>query len=316
MKIMWISAMLLGLTLNVQANESVNQTLDVNPRSYIRIEHVNGEAQIVSWDKDQVKVTGTLGDKTDKFIFEREGNDVIIKVKVKKNKGWGNWSSDDGDDLKIWVPLNSSINYSAVNADVEVSDIGGGSEIGTVNGSIQVKNLGNKVKLESVNGNIDARELQGNVKIETVNGDIKSQSSLGREDNYSSVNGSITVNSDSEELHVETVNGQVELVLGKVRQLNLESVNGRIDASMTLQNNGEVNASTVGGAIDLVFQKDVAARFDIQTHAGGGIRNNLSDDQVQKNKYGPSRWLQFSLNGGKASVNVSTVSGSVTLDKK
>ena len=51
-------------------------------------------------------------------------------------------------------------------------------------------------------------------------------------------------------------------------------------------------------------------------HAGGKITNNLSDDKMQKAKYGPSRWLKFSLHGGSAKVDVSTVSGRIKLDKK
>lgn len=316
MKSIWLSVALLGCSFSIQAAQSVDQTLDVDARSYIKIEHVNGEAQIVSWNKEQVKVSGTLGDKTDKFIFERSGKDVLIKVKVKKSQGWGNWGKDEGDDLKIWVPVNSSVNYSAVNADVDLSDIAGGVDIETVNGSIEAKNLNNRVKLESVNGNISARDLQGDVTIETVNGSINSQSSSGREDHYSSVNGDIRVNSDSEHLQVETVNGDVELILGKVQQLNVEAVNGEIEASLKLQASGEVNVSTVGGGVDLVFQKDISARFDIQAHAGGSITNKLSEHSVHKDKYGPSRQLEFNFNEGKAKVNVSTVSGEIKISRE
>ncbi|MDP5130705.1 MAG: hypothetical protein NWQ54_07460, partial [Paraglaciecola sp.] len=95
----------------------------------------------------------------------------------------------------------------------------------------------------------------------------------------------------------------------------LETVNGSLEANMQLQKNGEVNASSVGGSIDLNFQQEVSARFDIQAHAGGNIDNRLSEHKVQKDKYGPSRWLTFSLNGGNAKVNVSTVSGRVKIGK-
>ncbi|MDP5032090.1 DUF4097 family beta strand repeat-containing protein [Paraglaciecola sp.] len=315
MKQILIAMALLIISSASFATEKVDKTLDVNINSYIRIEHVNGLAKISTWDKAEVQVTGTLGDKTDKFIFERDGNEVVIKVKTKKHSGWGNWGSDDGDDLTILVPANSKINYSAVNADVEVSGVRGGADIETVNGSLEVKQLGGRIRLDSVNGNITATELEGDVKIETVNGDIHSRSSKGRDDKYSSVNGDITVQTESEELQAETVNGDVELSLASVRQLNLETVNGSLEANMQLQKNGEVNASSVGGSIDLNFQQEVSARFDIQAHAGGNIDNRLSEHKVQKDKYGPSRWLTFSLNGGNAKVNVSTVSGRVKIGK-
>ena len=308
-----MSMVMLVVSFNGFAAEKVDKTLEVSKNSYVRIEHVNGAAKISGWDKAEVKVSGTLGDKTDKFIFERDGNDVVIKVKTKKHSGWGNWGSDDGDDLTIFVPINSKINYSSVNAEVEVSGVRGGADVETVNGGIEVKNLAGRIRLEAVNGEINASELEGDVKIETVNGDIRSRSSQGRDDRYSSVNGDINVQSQSEQLQVETVNGDVELSLGSVRQLNLETVNGSLEAKMNLQKNGEVTASSVGGSVELYFQDDVSARFDIQAHAGGSITNKLSEHKVQKDKYGPSRWLEFSINGGSAKVSVSTVSGKVTL---
>ena len=309
-------AALISLSFNAVSVEKIDKTLTVSPSSYISIEHVNGQAKIEAWDKSEITVKGTLGDQTDKFVFERHGNDVEISVKVKKRSGWGNWNSDNGDDLTIFVPVASKIHYNAVNADVSARGIKGGADVETVNGKIEVTQLAGRIHLDSVNGDIEASGLEGDVKIETVNGGITSQSSLGSDDQYSSVNGEIKVHSESEKLQVETVNGDVNLSLTSVRQLNLETVNGSLEATMHLQKGGEINASSVGGSIDLNFQAEVSARFDIQAHAGGNISNKLSDHKVQKDKYGPGRWLEFSLNGGSAKVNVSTVSGNMKIDKK
>lgn len=316
MKRLLVGASLMCLSVVALADEEVDQSLEVSKDAYVRIEHVNGEANVQAWDKAEVKVTGTLGDRTEKFIFEEDDGEVLIKVKVKKSKGWGNWSSDDGDDLTIYVPKQSKVYYDSVNADVEFKGVQGGSRIETVNGSIDAEELAGRIRLESVNGEITASKLEGDVKVETVNGDIVSRSSDGKEDSYESVNGDINVTSESGDIQVGTVNGDIDLDLGDVGQLNMETVNGAIEASLNLQKNGEVEASSVGGSIRLNLQEDVSARFDIQGHAGGKITNNLSDDKMQKAKYGPSRWLEFSLNGGSAKVDVSTVSGRVRLDKQ
>lgn len=316
MKKLLIFAGILCLSWNTLADEKVNSSLDVSKTPYVQIEHVNGEAKVIAWDKSEVKVTGTLGDRTEKFIFEKDDNEVLIKVKMKNNNGWNNWGSDKGDDLEIFVPRQSKVYYSAVNADVELEQVRGGARVETVNGSIDVKELAGRIRLESVNGRITADSLEGDVKISTVNGTIKSRSSKGQEDSYESVNGDIEVFSDSGDIHVETVNGDIELELGKVNQLDMDTVNGSIDAKLQLEKNGEIDASSVGGSIHLYLQSDVSARFDIEGHAGGNISNNLSDDKMQKAKYGPNRWLKFSLNGGSAKVNVSTVSGRVKLDKQ
>lgn len=306
----------LCLCYSVLADEKLNRSLDVSKTPYVQIEHVNGSAKVVAWDKSEVKVTGYLGERTEKFIFEKDNNEVLIKVKVKKNSGWNNWGSDKGDALEIFVPRHSKVYYSAVNADVELEQVRGGARVETVNGSIDAKELAGRIRLESVNGRIRAVSLEGDVKIDTVNGMIDSRSSKGEEDSYESVNGNIKVSSDSGDINVETVNGDVELELGKVNQLNVDTVNGTIDARLELKKNGEIDASSVGGSIHLYLQSDVSARFDIEGHAGGKITNNLSDDKMQRAKYGPNRWLKFSLNNGSAKVDVSTVSGRVRLEKK
>jgi DUF4097 and DUF4098 domain-containing protein YvlB len=302
------------VSMTVYAGESVNETLNADKDGHVKIEHINGSAKVHAWNKAEVKVQGRLGDHTQKFIFEREGNEVIIKIKVKSSKGWKNWGSAKGDQLEIFVPTLSQVYYSSVNGELEIEGIKGSATIDTVNGDIRAKSLAGRIRIESVNGDISADALEGNVRIETVNGDIRSHSSNGQKDRYESVNGDIEVISESAEIDVETVNGDTELNLSRVKQLNIESVNGDAKVKLELLAGGEVDANSVGGEINLSFQKNVSAKFDIESHAGGRISNDLSIHKMQKAKYGPRRWLEFSLNDGNAKVDVSTVSGRVELE--
>lgn len=317
MKQLWLGVGLCVLTSMALAGEKVDRTLDASDDGYVNIEHLGGYATIKGWSKDQVQVKGELGDRTEKFIFERNGNEVTIKVKVKESRGWNNnWSDEDGDNLEIFVPLNSQINYTSVNANVEVSDIKGGADIDTVNGEIEVSDMSGRLRIGAVNGDIKSKNLSGDVKLETINGDIRDQDSTAKESSYHSVNGDIYSLSSSVEVKAETVNGEIELNLDKVDSLSLNTVNGSVEARLELAKQGYVKASSVGGSIELYFQKDVSARFDLQGHAGGRIVNKLSDDKVQKAKYGPSRWLEFTHNGGSGQVKVSTVSGTIKVDSK
>ncbi|WJG09775.1 DUF4097 family beta strand repeat-containing protein [Aliiglaciecola sp. LCG003] len=297
------------------SGEKIEQTTEADKDGYVQIEHLGGFADIKGWSKNEVKVMGELGDRTEKFIFERDGNEVLIRVKVKHQRWGGNWKDGDGDNLRIYVPFDSHVKYTSTNANVEASDIRGSTDIDTVNGNIDVSDLSGRIIIEAVNGDIHARQLQGDIKIETVNGDIEDKDSTASEAGYSSVNGDIDVRVASLEVKAETVNGDIELVLDKVNQLNLDTVNGTMTIKMELAKQGDVRASSVGGDINLYFKPDVSARFDLQGHAGGRIVNKLSQDKEQKAKYGPSRWLEFSHNGGNGRVNVSTVSGRIKIDK-
>ncbi|MEH6711144.1 MAG: DUF4097 family beta strand repeat-containing protein [Paraglaciecola polaris] len=309
------ASMFAGVGMSAFAGEQVDQTVAANAKGYVEIEHVNGRAEIIGWDKPQVQVKGTLGERTERFIFERRGNEVIIKVKVKNGQR-GGWGHKDEDELVIYVPNQSRLSYTAVNADVSLSNITGGVSVETVNGDIKAKQLAGRLRLESVNGDINADDLQGDVTIETVNGDIRSRSSKGREDKYETVNGDVNVESSSQEVRAATVNGDVKLIMQTVEYAKLETVNGELNVDLTLAKGGEVTATTVGGEIALRFTQEVSALFDIRAHAGGKIVNRLTNDKVQKDKYGPSSWLSTSTGQGQGKVSVSTVNGRVSISKE
>lgn len=299
------------------ANQKVNDTLDVDTNSYIEIEHINGKIEVIGWDKAQVKVEGELGEKTEEFIFERHGKDVTIKVEVEPYRY--NWREENygsfGDNLVVHVPHGAKISYNAVNAGASFSDISGGLGVEMINGDIDLNNISGRTRLESVNGDIRFSKQTGDLRIETVNGDISGDHEDSRELAIESVNGNINVTTNSEEVRTETVNGRIKLMLDKIRELDVNTVNGRVDATMQLLSGGDIRADSVGGSIDLFFRDPLSARFDIEAHAGGKITNNLSGETMKKAKYGPRRWLEFAYGEGAAKVEISTVSGKVSVNR-
>ena len=297
--------------------QQVDKTIDASPTGNVEIEHIAGKAQIIGWDKDQVSVKGELGERTEKFIFERRGNTVLIVVDVKKNgkwNGWNNWGDEANDNLMIYVPFKSRLEYTTTNSDVELENIHGGVSAEVVNGDMRAEDISGRVRLESVNGDINAREVKGELTIETVNGDIKANHLKASELSLGTVNGDIKVNSDSPEVIAETVNGDIELELQKIDELELQTVNGSIEAKLALNDNADVRASSVGGLIELSFKGPVSARFDIEAHAGGSIKNKITEQKMSRAKYGPRRWLEFETADASSKVEVSTVHGKVRLE--
>ena len=305
---------------SVQAKESINEQMAADPNGSVEIEHQNGKAKIIGWDKSEVSVVGELGDHTEEFQFERNGSSIVIHVKAKKNRSWGNWGGNDGDNLTIHVPTKSKVKYTSVNADVDANNIHGGLSATVVNGNMDLQDLSGRIRLQSVNGDIDADKLDGDLAIETVNGDIDGKqvnvAGLKSELKVSTVNGDIEMESNSSEVEAETVNGSIELELQEVEELELNTVNGSIEVQMHLLADGRVDASSVGGTIELLFQRGVGARFDIEAHAGGSIENRITDDKQRRAEHGPRRWLEFSTANPTASVEVSTVHGNVRLNTK
>jgi DUF4097 and DUF4098 domain-containing protein YvlB len=302
----------------VFAGEKVEQSLDAASDSLVQIEHTNGKAKIVGWDNAQVSVSGELGDDTDEFIFERNGKSVEVRVEVKSSKRWNLWNNDsiDGDDLVIYVPQGSRVEYSSTNADVEIENVQGSNDIEVVNGDINISNVSGRTNLESVNGSISAQGVRGEVSVETVNGNIELEQIEGSAIEAGSVNGDVSVTSSAEEVNAETVNGELQFALGAVSFVDAQSVNGSIDLSMSLKSGAVVKASSVGGRVELNLPADVAAKFDIESHAGGSIRNNLSKDKVQEAEYGPREWLSFTTGSPDATVDITTVNGSIVLSSR
>ncbi len=312
-----VVACVLFCSTHIFAGQKVNETKDASEDSIVKIEHLTGKAEIKGWNKKQVKVEGELGENTKDFQFTRNGKTIEIIVKVEK-KSWSSWGSShaDGDELVIYVPKNSRVDYRTTNADVEISDVSGGTDIDVINGRIEASNLQGRIRLETVNGDVRARELAGDVVIDAVNGDIDVEHTSGENIRIEAVNGDVEFNSKASDVKVETVNGDMNIKLDTAMDLNMETVNGSIDASVSLDDGGYIKASSVGGSIDLNLDKDIQAKFDIESHAGGRIRNKFNDVAPQKAKYGPRRWLEFSTGDPTGTVEVSTVNGTVTLDKR
>jgi len=303
---------LLFSSLSVMA-EQVNKSLDVSQNSLIEIKHVNGKAKVIGWDKNQVKVEGELGDKTKKFRFERDGKSVIIEVKVENsNNGWG-WDHDggSGDDLTIYVPHQSQVDYHSPNAELSIKDVYGGSDIEMINGDLRASNLKGRIRLKTVNGDIRGQKLAGELTLDAVNGDIKVDQTLGENIRVNTVNGDIEVKSTAKEVSADTVNGDIEFTLGNVSEVKTSTVNGSIEMDMNLVDGGTLRASSVGGDLRFGFQKGVQAKFDIEAHAGGSIKNRLTEKSPEKAKYGPRKWLEFSTGEPTSRVDLSTVHGRI-----
>ncbi|MDC8829842.1 DUF4097 family beta strand repeat-containing protein [Alteromonas gilva] len=296
------------------AQQKIDQTLDTTSSPVVEMEHVQGKADIKTWDKNQVRITGTLGSLTEEFTFEKRGNTVVIDVEVKDNHYRWEDKEEAKDDLTVYVPAGSKLAYETLNSDVKVDGLQGGTSIEVVNGDIEGVNLAGRVNVESVNGNVELRNITGALTVESVNGDIDAEHNSDAALAIESVNGKITLQSNSSDVSIETVNGNTNVVLGTVNRLAMASVNGDANVSLALNSGADVGVETVGGSITLSFTNDVSARFDIEAHAGGKIVNKLNGTDVNKAKYGPGQWLEFTEGSGDARVRISTVNGRITVE--
>ena len=298
------------------AGDKIDETRNTTANGDVFIDVMNGKVSIKTWDKNEVKVAGELDDRAEGYTFEVDGDRVVFEVEMPK-RGWsgGNWNSDQGSQLEIWMPMTNSLKFEGVNVDVDVANIVGGVRINTVNGDISAIELSKRVSLETVNGDVKAENLSGKIRLHTVNGEVEDKNSSG-ELYIETVNGDINSNTSAKEVHLNNVNGDLNVTTKLVNEMDISTVNGDLDLSITLAETGRFVYSSVGGDADIYFDADISASFDIEAHAGGDIDNDLSSDRAKEQKYGPGEKLRFTLGSGKADVEIDTVSGDIHLKKK
>ena len=280
------------LVMPVMAEE-VDETLDAAPDGQVDISNIAGSITVTGWSRDAVEVTGTLGRNVEELIFERKKDKVTVKVKVPRHGGRGIDS-----DLHINVPQNSSIDVSAVSADIDVTDVLGEQRLHTVSGDVSTESAGNDVEAESVSGDVE------------VDGD-KSDT----ETNASTVSGDVTLFRVSGTVSAESVTGRVIVDEGSFSRADLNVVNGELLFQAGLRKGGKLSAETVNGAVDVELVGDVSAKIDVST-VNGRIRNCFGPEPERTSKYAPGWSLRFTEGDGDGRVDISTVNGGVKLCRK
>ena len=316
MKYIKLVAALLLLPLIANAGEKIDKTLDFIDDGYVDIANVNGQVRIVPWDNKSVKVAGELGDETRNFTFDRSGNRIRIKVEVKNENHWFGGSNSDGDNLVINLPKMSKVSYDSVSSNMNTAGLNGGLTANSVNGNLTIDNCQGRIKITTVNGRINGNQLVGGLDLETVNGEIDIKSSGGNQNAVSTVNGTLSINSNSEDMKINTVSGNVVADVGNIRNLEFSGVSGNATIHLNLKKGGNVNATTVSGGLTLAFTDSPSAHFNVDSPTGGSIVNRLSDAKASHDQYGPGSHLQFTTLDGDGKVNITTVSGAITLEKK
>ena len=280
------------LTATVFAEE-VDRTIDASSDGHVDVSNIAGSVTVHGWTRDSVEVTGTLGRNVEELIFERDGDKVLIKVKVPKRGGRGIES-----DLRINVPQNSSLDVGAVSADIDVTDVTGEQSLHTVSGDVTTEYSGADVSAESVSGDVEVtgNNAEGEVEASTVSGDV-------------------TLFRVSGDVEAESVSGDVIVDQGSFSSAELGTVNGEIVFQGELRDGGKLSIETINGSVEIDFVGNVSARFSVDTF-NGGISNCFGPKAQRTSKYAPGWELKFTEGSGSGRVDVSTMNGRVSICKK
>jgi len=288
-----LNTILISLLATTAFAEDVNRTVDAAKDGHVEVSNISGEITIEGWNQSKVEVTGTIGRDVKELIVERDGDEVLIKVKLPNRS-----SSASDADLRIKIPAGSSINVGTVSADIDVSDVNGEQSLHTVSGNVTTESRGEDVSAESVSGDVEVSGDNSDSEVEA-----------------NTVSGDVMIRRVSGEVVGESVSGSVEVEGGSFDRADLNTVNGEVNFEGELRNDGRLSIETVNGSVDVEFVGAVSAKINIETF-NGGIRNCFGPKAERTSKYAPGWELDFTEGDGEGRVDISTMNGRVTVCKK
>ena len=278
----------------VWADRNVSTTLEAAPDVSIEIENIAGSIEVRGWDRNEVQVTGTIGDDVEEFVAKGGKKSILIEVETPDRRGWRHGDIDGHLDIR--VPRGARVEIETISASIDVDDLDGRLEAESVSGSIKVSGRLTSADMESISGSVRLNGANTRTVAETVSGSIRLEGVAERVE-ASSVSGSITVKA------------------GAIERGELESVSGTIRLECDLKPGARLDVSSHSGNLTVTLQSDVSASFEATTFAGS-IVNDFGPQATRTSKWVESKSLEFTTGSGDAEVSLETFSGNLRIERR
>lgn len=273
---------------NAPAATPIDETRAVAPDARVRITNVSGSITVTGWDRDEVHVTGELGDGVEELAIKGGPDDLGIEVRFPE--GRHNRHVEE-TRLEVSVPRGARLEAKGVSADVEANGLTGDVRLESVSGDVGANlDTDAAVRIHSVSGDVTLEGRTGGAALETVSGDIRASGVTG-------------------ELRLNTVSGDAELNAGVLGRLDMESVSGDLEASFGLAGGADVRAKSLSGEITLRLPADASARITAESYSGE-IESDFGSVS------GDGRELDVTAGRGDADIRVESFSGEVTIRRR
>ena len=185
----------------------------------------------------------------------------------------GRWMG--GRDYHIKVPYNCNLSLRTSSGDINVMGVTGTSLLHSTSGDIHVSRASGNLLVNSASGDIRIGGLEGKLGARSASGDIRAEKA------------------DLKELNITTASGDIDLDLLSVPESNWE-------------------IKTVSGEVTVYLPGDTRLTADIRT-LSGEINCGFPRSQVNYTPGHGRSESKLQINGGGSKVNLSTVSGDITV---
>ena len=282
----------------VMAATPINESRPLDATGQVHIGNVTGSIVVRTWNKPEVRVTGSLGKGTEKLDIDSNPASIDIEVKYPDNGGWKLWGRNDNQVeptvLEVTIPQRASLDIESVSADVDVQPMAGRKlSVSSVSAPIVVTaSSPGQAEFENVSGDITLRITTPDVQVQSVSGDVK----LG---------GGLTGN-----VELETVSGNLSVFAQPLNKLKANSVSGDLDIRAGLKPGGTINVESLSGEVGLNLLRNSGAKVHVETFSGD-IRS--PNGKVDEEEHGPGKTLNTTYGDGRGQIHVESFSGDVSI---
>lgn len=269
---------------------SVDRKVSADPNGEVVISNVSGTVDVRGWDRNEVQVTGHLGSDVERLDVETSGGRIFVKVVLPRG------NAHDGEaEIEVSVPRNSSVEVSAVSADVSSRGVLGTQRLKSVSGEVTADIAGDESEVRSVSGDVTVRGSGKPLRLRVA-----------------SVSGSLDLANTAGSLDVVTVSGNARVQMGDTSDVRGRTTSGDLEVSGKLTRDGRVDVEGVSGDITLRLTAPGGLSAEIESFSGD-INGCLADKVERVSKYGPGKRLNIRTVEAGARVRAKTLSGDIDI---
>ncbi len=283
---LWLATLLAGAVapVSLSAQQRVDESRPFVASGSLRIMVLEGSLRIRAWDRDSVRVTGTVSGSRSSFYFS-----PVVGGTAKLG-----FEAPQGGraELELSVPAGTTLWIKTSGAPIHVAGVTGPLDLYTVTGRIQVDGAPRSLYAESMAGPVVVAGSPRVARVKTGSGDVTYNGS-GADIALSTVSGGISLNGEGElvRLTVETIGGEVRM-------------RGSVDPG------GVVIVNSHDGPVTLAVPPAMNADFLLVT-LQGRLVNELTRGSTRKSSGLKGQELAFTNGSGGAHVTIRTFSGAV-----
>lgn len=307
-----------------RAQQQVNVARTTGPTGRVEVQNPTGEVRVAAWDRNEVRVTGTLASERDRVDVLDEGGGVVVRV---TGRGGGRSGQNS---IEVRVPARKDVEVNSSSGGVTVTGIEGDVEARSISGPVRVTGARSRhISATSRSGPVDVDASCEHVEANSTSGPVTVAGTVRDRVEANSVSGTVRITAAAGEVEAGSVSGDVQVasmrgraevhsvsgdirVAGRALSGSFQTVTGGIVLTGDLARDGDLELTSHSGDVTLQLAPNASARLEMTTFSGDFQVDYPGVRLERENR----RTARARLGSGDATVTLSTFSGDVKLMRR